>query len=162
MTVVKEYTGRYAASDTSVAARPRADAVELDAVIGALVAPAQAPLDERIEAVVGAMNGLCARFEALADEARSIGLLVADLGKGRTETIGLPRLMANPAFSGGPSKVSRREKEILMHLLSGRNNREISRELAISEKTVKNHLWKLYRKLGVKNRTQLFHYLIST
>ena len=70
--------------------------------------------------------------------------------------------MANPVLRGGPSNVSRREKEILSHLLGGKSNREISRELAISEKTVKNHLWKLYRKLGVRNRTQLFHYLIST
>lgn len=162
MTVVKEYTGRSAVSDVSLDSGRRAGAAELDAIIGDLAAPAQAPLDERIEMIVGAMNALCARFEALAGEARSIGLLVAGLGEGRTESIGLPRLMANPVFRGGPSNVSKREKEILTHLLSGRNNREISRELAISEKTVKNHLWKLYRKLGVKNRTQLFHYLIST
>jgi hypothetical protein len=31
----------------------------------------------------------------------------------------------------------------------------------ISDKTVKNHLWKIYRKLGVENRTQLFHLLIT-
>ncbi len=162
MTVVKEYAGRSAASRASVDSSPRANQAEVDAILDELAAPAPAPLDERIEAIIGALNGLCTRFEALADEARSIGLLVARLGDGRTKTIGLPRLMANPVLRGGPSNVSGREKEILSHLLGGKSNREISRELAISEKTVKNHLWKLYRKLGVKNRTQLFHYLIST
>jgi DNA-binding NarL/FixJ family response regulator len=162
MTVVKEYAGRSAAYDAAVGASPRANPVGLDAILDDLAAPVPDPFDERIEAVIGALNGLCARFEALADEARSIGLLVARLEEGRAKAIGLPRLMANPAFNGGPSNVSRREKEILSHLLEGKSNREISRELAISEKTVKNHLWKLYRKLGVRNRTQLFHYLIST
>jgi len=160
MTVVKEYAARSAASHASVGASPRANPIEVDAILDGLAAPA--PLDERIEAIIGALNSLCARFEALADEARSIGILVSRLGEGRPEAIGLPRLMANPAFRGGPSNVSKREKEILSHLLGGKSNREISLELAISEKTVKNHLWKLYRKLGVRNRTQLFHHLIST
>jgi DNA-binding CsgD family transcriptional regulator len=162
MTVVKEYAGRSAACDAPVDASPRANPVELDAILDDLAAPVPDPFDERIEAIVGSLNGLCARFEALADEARSIGILVARLEEGRAKAIGLPRLMANPVFRSGASNVSKREKEILSHLLGGKSNREISCELAISEKTVKNHLWKLYRKLGVRNRTQLFHHLIST
>jgi DNA-binding CsgD family transcriptional regulator len=162
MTVVKEYVGRSAACGTPAAASPRTTPVDLDAILDDLAPPVPDPFDKRIEAIIGALNGLCARFEALADEARSVGLLVAGLGEGRAKTIGLPRLMANPVFQSGASNVSKREKEILSHLLGGKSNREISRELAISEKTVKNHLWKLYRKLGVKNRTQLFHRLIST
>lgn len=162
MTVVKEHTGRSAACDEPIVASVRANAAEIDAIIDELAPPAPEPFDEGIEAIVGALNGLCARFEALADETRSIGLLVARLGEARRKAIGLPRLMANPAFRGDAANVSRREKEILSHLLRGKSNREISRELSISEKTVKNHLWKLYRKLGVRNRTQLFHRLIST
>ena len=162
MTVVKEHAVRSAASHASAGTSHQANPAAIDAILDDLAAPVPAPLDERIEAIVGALNGLCARFETLADEARSIGLLVAQLGDGRTKAIDLPRLMANPVLRGAPSNVSGREKEILSHLLGGKNNREISRELAISEKTVKNHLWKLYRKLGVRNRTQLFHYLIST
>ncbi|MFA4947020.1 MAG: helix-turn-helix transcriptional regulator [Candidatus Krumholzibacteriia bacterium] len=162
MTVLKEYTGRSAACDATVGTSPRANPVGLDAILDDLAAPVPDRFDESIGTIIGALNGLRARFEALADEARSIGLLVARLGEGRAKAIGLPRLMANPVFSGGPPNVSRREKEILSHLLEGKSNREISRDLAISEKTVKNHLWKLYRKLGVRNRTQLFHYLIST
>jgi DNA-binding NarL/FixJ family response regulator len=162
MTVVKERAARTVAGEAPVDASPVRSVAGIDAIIGELVSPAPPHLDERIETIVGALNGLCARFEALADEARSIGLLVARLGEGRNPSISLPRLMASPAIGGATANVSRREKEILSHLLRGRSNREISHELSISEKTVKNHLWKLYRKLGVRNRTQLFHHLIST
>jgi DNA-binding NarL/FixJ family response regulator len=162
MTLVKEHAGRSTAGDGSLGASSRANPAGLDTILDDLAAPTRDSHDERVEAIIDALNGLCAKFEALADEARSVGLLVARLGEGRTNAIGLPRLMANPAFRSGASNVSRREKEILSHLLRGKSNREISQELAISEKTVKNHLWKLYRKLGVKNRTQLFHHLIST
>ena len=70
------------------------------------------------------------------------------------------RLLSSITDKCGKKVISRREKEILINLLWGRSNKEISLELEISEKTVKNHLWKIYRKLGVKNRTQLFHHLI--
>lgn len=59
-------------------------------------------------------------------------------------------------------KLSRRELEILHHLIQGKQNKAISRELGISEKTVKNHLWKIYRKFGVENRTELFNILIQS
>jgi len=37
---------------------------------------------------------------------------------------------------------------------SGNTNKEIAKKFFISEKTVKNHLNHIYRKLGVKNRAQ--------
>jgi ATP/maltotriose-dependent transcriptional regulator MalT len=58
------------------------------------------------------------------------------------------------------SKVSRREQEILENVIDGKSNRDIAHTLGISEQTVKNHLWKIYRKLGVKSRTQLFRCLM--
>jgi DNA-binding CsgD family transcriptional regulator len=64
---------------------------------------------------------------------------------------------------GGKTDVpmTARERQILRELLGGKTNREISLSLDINEKTVKNHLWKLYRKWGVRSRTQLFHKLVS-
>lgn len=67
------------------------------------------------------------------------------------------RILSNITDKYGKKVISRREKEILANLLWGRSNKEISLELEISEKTVKNHLWKIYQKLGVNSRTQLLH-----
>jgi DNA-binding NarL/FixJ family response regulator len=46
-----------------------------------------------------------------------------------------------------------REQEILALVAQGRSNAEIAKALSISEPTVKGHLWRLYRKIGVSNRT---------
>jgi DNA-binding NarL/FixJ family response regulator len=46
-----------------------------------------------------------------------------------------------------------REREILQLVAQGRSNGEIARTLEISEPTVKGHLWRVYRKIGVANRT---------
>ena len=54
------------------------------------------------------------------------------------------------------AELSNREKEVVEHLLSGKTNREIADRLEISERTVKNHLWRIYKKMAVETRTQLF------
>lgn len=50
--------------------------------------------------------------------------------------------------------LSERELEILMHVVKGASNKEIGQALFISEKTVKNHLSSIFRKLEVEDRTQ--------
>jgi DNA-binding NarL/FixJ family response regulator len=51
------------------------------------------------------------------------------------------------------SHVSEREIEILMLVAQGRSNREIARELHISDSTVKAHMLHIFEKLGVTDRT---------
>lgn len=46
-----------------------------------------------------------------------------------------------------------REQEILGLLAEGCSNAEIAERLSIKEPTVKGHLWRLYRKIGVGSRT---------
>ncbi len=48
-----------------------------------------------------------------------------------------------------------REKEVLLLLLSGRNNPYIREHLNISNNTLKTHIRNIYHKLGVGNRQQL-------
>ncbi len=48
-----------------------------------------------------------------------------------------------------------REKEVLEMLVAGRSNKEIGSALEIVERTVKAHVAKLFRKVGVKNRVEL-------
>lgn len=52
------------------------------------------------------------------------------------------------------SSLTQRETDILSLLSEGKSNRDISRALFLSEKTVKAHLAAIFRKLGVTNRTQ--------
>lgn len=47
-----------------------------------------------------------------------------------------------------------REREILEHLASGKNNKQIARELDLSLKTVQNYVSRLLEKLQVSDRTQ--------
>ncbi|MCX5051172.1 MULTISPECIES: response regulator [unclassified Streptomyces] len=52
----------------------------------------------------------------------------------------------------GNEPLSPREREVLALVAKGTSNREIARELFISEATVKTHLTHLYGKLGVNDR----------
>lgn len=52
--------------------------------------------------------------------------------------------------------LTRREHTILKMLMEGKDNHEISTDLTITENTLKKHILNIYRKLGIKNRVQMF------
>lgn len=54
------------------------------------------------------------------------------------------------------TQLTRREHEVLLLIIRGLTNRDISNELKIAEVTVKKHLTSVYRKLRVSNRRELF------
>ncbi|MDB5732187.1 MAG: LuxR family transcriptional regulator [Variovorax sp.] len=58
----------------------------------------------------------------------------------------------------GTSKLSKRQTQLIAMLDQGMSNRDIATELQISEHTVKVHLWRLFRRLGVNSRTQALHH----
>jgi DNA-binding NarL/FixJ family response regulator len=51
-------------------------------------------------------------------------------------------------------RFSQREREVLALLIDGLPNKLIARRLEISEKTVKSHLTRIFRAIGVTDRTQ--------
>jgi DNA-binding NarL/FixJ family response regulator len=51
--------------------------------------------------------------------------------------------------------LSAREREVMVLATKGFANKEIARQLRISEGTVKLHLHSIYRKLGIKSRFAL-------
>lgn len=57
--------------------------------------------------------------------------------------------------------ITKREQEIIIALLDGKSNRELAETLFVSEKTIEAHLANIYRKVGVKNRLELFSRLQS-
>ncbi|MFD8563377.1 response regulator [Streptosporangium canum] len=65
-----------------------------------------------------------------------------------------------PAAGRYVAPLTDRELEVLTLIASGRSNREIARELAVAEKTVKTHVSNVLMKLGVQDRTQAALYAV--
>jgi DNA-binding NarL/FixJ family response regulator len=62
------------------------------------------------------------------------------------------------ANAAAPTKLSKRQKQLILMLDQGLSNRDIADKLAISEHTVKVHFWRLFRRLGVNSRTQALYF----
>ena len=60
-----------------------------------------------------------------------------------------------PARAAG---LSEKEVAVLVELCRGHTNKQIALQLWLSEQTVKFHLRNIYRKLGIKSRTEALHY----
>ncbi len=75
----------------------------------------------------------------------------------RLRSHGKPRLSRDGASNGFAERfgLTKREIEILHAITSGRSNAEIGEAMFISTNTVKNHVYNIYQKTGVKNRIQL-------
>lgn len=58
----------------------------------------------------------------------------------------------------GLIKLSKRQKQMLTLVDAGLGNEDIANRLGISSHTVKVHLWRLYKKIGVNSRTQLIKF----
>lgn len=56
--------------------------------------------------------------------------------------------------------LTERELEVINALAQGKSNKEIARDLGISEKTVKNHASNIYKKLHIFDRTQAVIYAV--
>ena len=66
-----------------------------------------------------------------------------------TGATGIARLTAaNDTWRNLPS-LTEREHSILQQVLDGKSNKQIARDLGLSESTVKIHLQHIYQKLGV-------------
>ena len=61
---------------------------------------------------------------------------------------------ADPAEVGS-RELSFRERQIVMLVREAKANKEIAAELCLTEGTIKEYLHHVFRKLGVRNRTEL-------
>lgn len=64
----------------------------------------------------------------------------------------LRAIRAEQGASGNPVQFSARELQVLSYLGRGHSNKQIARELDVTESTIKFHLKKIFAKLGVKKR----------
>ena len=82
--------------------------------------------------------------------ARDIASAVRTVGMGGTVFTAAGSEGAHPGAMG----LSERERDVLSLMADGKTNPEIGAELHLSRHTVKEHSSALYRKLGVRNRTE--------
>jgi DNA-binding NarL/FixJ family response regulator len=63
--------------------------------------------------------------------------------------------------SGGTSLLTRREEQIVELLMTGMTNREMARQLGLSEHTIKNYFFSIFEKIGVSTRVELLLYAMT-
>jgi two-component system nitrate/nitrite response regulator NarL len=86
-------------------------------------------------------------------ESESIGVLVEALRESLAQ--------ANGTKSPKDYGLTRREVDIITKIASGRSNKEVGEEFAISERTVKHHLTNIFGKVGVSSRLQLALFAVN-
>ncbi|MFZ0804176.1 MAG: response regulator transcription factor [Terriglobales bacterium] len=81
----------------------------------------------------------------------------------RVLSLFIERVSSSPGriFPAGRVTFTDREKQVLEMLVAGRSNKEIGAALGIEERTVKAHVAKLMRKVGVQNRIALSVHAIT-
>jgi DNA-binding NarL/FixJ family response regulator len=62
----------------------------------------------------------------------------------------------------GTPLLTKRAEQIVRMVAEGLPNREISKSLGLSPHTVKNHLFRIYDKLGISNRAELLLYALAS
>lgn len=58
----------------------------------------------------------------------------------------------------GSQLLTRREEDVVRHVREGMTNRQIAKELYLSEHTIRNNLFRIFNKLGVSTRVELALY----
>lgn len=96
--------------------------------------------------------GLAGWLSKSADTLALLGGLSLVLQGGRI----VPPFVASrrAAEPGSGAELTERQRDVLRCLSQGLSNKEIARELALAEPTVKQHLVVIFRVLGVRNRAQ--------
>ena len=106
--------------------------------------------------IVGAMDaGACGYLlkDVAADEVAE-GIRAAARGESPLDPRAARTILSARSEPDPVAGLSEREREVLGLLVEGLPNKLIARRLGISEKTVKSHLTRVFRAIGVTDRTQ--------
>ena len=112
------------------------------------------------------LKAIAAGAKGYVDEAAAAAEFVQSIQTVRHGSVWAPRRVlslfieratSSPGrvFPAGRASFTAREQEVLEMVAIGRSNKEIAAPLAIAERTVKAHVAKLMRKVGVQNRIAL-------
>ena len=147
---------------------PRMDGVEATAAIKlhqpeahVIVLTSFVDDDRVVPAIKAGATSYLLKDVAAADLARAIR--GARAGQAQLHPEVARRLMqqvTTPRKVEPVTQLTDREREVLRLLAEGRSNKEIARELVVSERTVKGHVSNILGKLGLQDRTQAALYAV--
>lgn len=132
-----------------------------------LTAAALPAADRLLAAAVAYESALEPRpYRAELSPAQAAARLRERASSGRLDPTAVDAVLA--AAGHGPVPRTRRadgltprEAEILVHVARGESNRQIAERFTLSEKTVRNHVERIYGKLGVTNRVGASLYALA-
>ena len=116
--------------------------------------------DDALAALAAGAAGYCnghAAPQVLQQVARAVGAGGIWVGQGLMQRLLAATARAVPAADAQPWRevLTAREQEAALLLAKGASNKEIARELGITERTVKAHVASMFEKLGARDRLQL-------
>jgi DNA-binding NarL/FixJ family response regulator len=131
-----------------------------------VIAPIDSP-SEVVRVIRAGANGYLTRSSSLDDVVRAVEVVAA--GGSWIDPHLTPVVMEqyrrlswpDAGFPTESTDLSHRDREFLRLLAAGQNNRQISESTGLAESTVKNNLSTLFRKLGVRDRTQAVLFAIE-
>lgn len=156
----------FAASTALLAATGSARVEPIPVEADRLAVELRAVLGEQAFAAAWAEGGAMTTDEAvtyaLADEEHGAGAAVSAESSGAAASD--PRrpagaVVAEPAESPA-TRLTVRELEVVRLAAGGRTSKEIASELVLSERTVENHLFRIYTRLGARGRADAIAYAI--
>ena len=109
--------------------------------------------DDRAETVMAALDAGAAGFIPKTADTQVLG------GALRTVLSGAVYVPEGVAFDAGPGTpaappLTTRQHEVFRALVDGKSNKQIARELGLSESTVKTHLQAIFERLAITSRSQ--------
>ena len=81
-------------------------------------------------------------------------LSVIPVGDDRPDAVGVAESATAPKAGGRVIALSQRQREVMALMSRGARNAEIAEILHVTEKTVKNHINRIFRELGVDGRVE--------
>ena len=125
----------------------------------------------RSESVLGAFRAGARGVLSRQDSIETLSKCIRRVHQGQiwanSEQMGLvvEALATSPnpsaALAQSIDQLSKREMEVVTCVAQGLTNREIAKQLTLSEHTVKNYLFRVYDKLGVSSRVELLFMTLS-
>jgi two-component system nitrate/nitrite response regulator NarL len=86
---------------------------------------------------------------------KEVRFIMESLAQGSAQSVELS------ALAKGPNRLTKREADLVTLVAEGLTNRDISRQLNLSEHTVRNYLFRIFNKVGTSNRLELALYALS-